>query len=171
MRPDDNQLHQLAEQAGAALKLHGITLATAESCTGGWVGMVMTAVAGSSVWYDRGFITYSNAAKQQQLGVSVDILNNYGAVSEATVHAMAQGALQQSQAGIALAISGIAGPTGGTVEKPVGTVCIAWAMAEGTCLETTYGFKGSRDEIRAHAVAAALQGVIELLSGMPAPPL
>ncbi len=164
MRPDDAELYQLAEQAGTALQRHDFQLATAESCTGGWVGMAMTAVPGSSAWYERGFITYSNLAKQQQLGVSADTLNAYGAVSEATVSEMARGALQHSAAQVALAISGIAGPGGGTPQKPVGTVCIAWAMNDGTSLTTTCRLSGERDEIRARAVAAALRGVIELLS-------
>ena len=164
MRPTDLDLYRLAEQTGAALQHWGFRLATAESCTGGWVGMVMTAVPGSSAWYDCGFITYSNAAKQQQLGVLAATLDKQGAVSEAAVDEMAQGALQHSAANIALAISGIAGPAGGTVEKPVGTVCLAWAMKDGTQLQTTCRFDGGRDEIRARAVAAALRGVIELLA-------
>ncbi|MHB1678181.1 MAG: CinA family protein [Sulfuriferula sp.] len=164
MRPDDTELYQLAEQAGRTLKQRGFQLATAESCTGGWVGMVMTAVPGSSAWYERGFITYTNRAKQEQLGVLTDTLNNYGAVSEATVSEMAQGALQHSTANVALAISGIAGPAGGTPQKPVGTVCLGWATTDGTRLTTTCKFSGDREEIRARSVAAALRGVIELLS-------
>ena len=164
MRPSDAELYQLAEQVGHALKRHGYRLVTAESCTGGWVGMVMTAVPGSSSWYDRGFITYSNDAKQMQLDVSAQTLDTQGAVSEATVREMARGALQHSKANISLAISGIAGPGGGTPSTPVGTVCIAWAMTDGTHLETTCRLSGDRDEIRARAVAAALRGVIELLA-------
>lgn len=164
MRPSDAELYQLAEQVGHALKRHGYRLVTAESCTGGWVGMVMTAIPGSSSWYDRGFITYSNDAKQMQLDVSAQTLDTQGAVSEATVREMAGGALRHSKANISLAISGIAGPGGGTPYKPVGTVCIAWAMTDGTHLETTCRFSGDRDEIRARAVAAALRGVIELLA-------
>lgn len=164
MRPTDDELYRLAEQAGRVLQTRGYQLVTAESCTGGWVGMVMTAVPGSSAWYDRGFITYSNDAKQRQLGVVVETLTAYGAVSEATVAEMAQGALSNSRAHISLAISGIAGPGGGTPQKPVGTVCIAWALMDGTHLETTCRLSGDRDEIRARAVAAALRGVIELLA-------
>ncbi|ARU30959.1 damage-inducible protein CinA [Sulfuriferula sp. AH1] len=164
MRPTDSELHQLAEQVGHALKRHGYQLVTAESCTGGWVGMVMTAIPGSSNWYDRGFITYSNDAKQMQLDVSAETLDTQGAVSEATVREMAKGALQHSKANISLAISGIAGPGGGTPYKPVGTVCIAWATTDGKHLETTCRLSGDRDEIRARAVAAALRGVIELLA-------
>ena len=163
MRPDDDELYQLAVKTGAALQQRRFKLVTAESCTGGWAGMVVTAVPGSSAWYDRGFITYSNDAKQQQLGVLAATLANQGAVSEATVREMAQGALQHSKSDIALAISGIAGPTGGTTEKPVGTVCIGWAVNDGTQLQMTYRFDGDREEIRGRAVAAALRGVIELL--------
>lgn len=163
VKSTDSELYQLAEQAGHALQRHGYQLVTAESCTGGWVGMVITAVPGSSAWYDRGFITYSNDAKQMQLDVLADTLQTHGAVSEATVREMASGALQHSKADISLSISGIAGPGGGTPYKPVGTVCIGWAMRDGTHLETTCRLSGDRDEIRARAVAAALRGVIELL--------
>ena len=164
IRPTDVELYQLAEQTGHVLKQRGYQLATAESCTGGWVGMVMTAVPGSSAWYDRGFITYSNDAKQMQLDVSADTIDTHGAVSESIVREMALGTLQHSKANISLAISGIAGPGGGTPYKPVGTVCIGWALTDGTHLETTCRFSGDRDEIRARAVAAALRGVIELLA-------
>jgi nicotinamide-nucleotide amidase len=164
VRPTDAELYQLAVEAGHALRQHGMRLATAESCTGGWVGMVMTAVPGSSAWYDRGFITYSNEAKHAQLGVAMATIDSTGAVSEATVREMAAGALQHSLADIALSISGIAGPGGGTPNKPVGTVCIGWAMRDGTTLQTTCRLDGDREEVRARAVAAALRGVIELLS-------
>ena len=163
MRPTDAELYQLAEQTGQALSRRGIMLASAESCTGGWVGMLVTAVPGSSAWYERGFITYTNTAKHDMLGVQTATLQASGAVSEATVLEMAQGALARSRAQIALAISGIAGPGGGTPKKPVGTVCIAWAMQDGTRLTTTCKLSGDREEIRARAVAAALRGVIELL--------
>ena len=163
MRPTDAELYQLAEQTGQALSRCGMMLASAESCTGGWVGMLVTAVPGSSAWYERGFITYTNAAKHDMLGVQTATLQASGAVSEATVLEMAQGALARSRAQIALAISGIAGPGGGTPQKPVGTVCIAWAMQDGARLATTCKLSGDRDEIRARAVAAALRGVIELL--------
>lgn len=163
MRPTDAELYQLAEQTGQALHRRGVMLASAESCTGGWVGMLVTAVPGSSAWYERGFITYTNAAKRDMLGVQSTTLETFGAVSEATVLEMAQGALAHSRAQISLAISGIAGPGGGTPKKPVGTVCIAWAMHGGTSHVTTCKLSGDRDEIRARAVAAALRGVIELL--------
>lgn len=163
MRPTDTELYQLAAQTGLALSQHGMMLASAESCTGGWAGMLITAVPGSSTWYERGFITYTNTAKQDMLGVQTATLKAYGAVSEPTVLEMAQGALTHSQAQIALAISGIAGPGGGTPKKPVGTVCIGWAMQDGTHHTTTCRLSGDREEIRARAVAAALRGVLELL--------
>ena len=121
----------------------------------------LTAIAGSSAWFDRGFVTYSNAAKVDMLGVPETTLACHGAVSEATARAMAQGALDHSQAHWALAITGIAGPDGGTRDKPVGTVCFAWAGRDGTRATRTCCFVGHRAEIRAQAVATALTGLIE----------
>lgn len=164
MRPTDAELYQLALETGQLLHRRGMRLVTAESCTGGWVGMVMTAVPGSSAWYDRGFITYSNDAKHAQLGVAMATIEQAGAVSIATVREMAAGALQHSVADIAVSISGIAGPGGGTPQKPVGTVCIGWVMRDGTVQASTHQFAGDREAIRARAVAVALQGVILLLS-------
>lgn len=139
-------------------------LATAESCTGGWLAQVVTAIPGSSAWFDRGFITYSNQAKQDMLGVSPATLEAHGAVSEDTAREMAIGARSHSKAHISASISGIAGPGGGTRQKPVGTVCIGWAMQDGTPLATTCRLSGDREEIRSRAVASALRGLIELLS-------
>jgi nicotinamide-nucleotide amidase len=138
-------------------------LATAESCTGGWVGELVTAQPGSSHWYERGFITYANAAKVEMLGVPPDILEAHGAVSEETAMAMAVGALKHSHAQAALAISGIAGPGGGTPQKPVGLVCYGWALEDGTVLSSTCRLDGDREEVRSRAVAAALRGLIELV--------
>jgi nicotinamide-nucleotide amidase len=159
----DDALYQLAEAAGLALKEKGWMLATAESCTGGWVGEAVTAVAGSSAWYDRGFITYTNEAKQEMLGVSTQTLARHGAVSEATVREMAAGVLQHSRAAISLAISGIAGPTGGSPGKPVGTVCFAWAIRDGALKSESRVFPGDRRAVRRQAVEHALQGVLALL--------
>ena len=117
-----SELETLAERLGRELLNRGECLATAESCTGGWVAQSVTAIAGSSTWFDRGFVTYSNAAKVEMLGVPETTLERHGAVSEATARAMAQGALAHSRADWAVAITGIAGPTGGTPEKPVGMV-------------------------------------------------
>jgi nicotinamide-nucleotide amidase len=162
-RVSDTELDELAAELGEKLRARGWMLATAESCTGGWVGQVITAQPGSSHWYERGFITYANIAKQEMLGVPADILETYGAVSEETASAMAAGALEHSHAQATLAISGIAGPGGGTPQKPVGLVCYGWALADGTRLSSTCRLDGDREEIRSRAVAAALRGLIDLL--------
>ena len=160
----DEQLEKLAAEVGAALKARGLWLASAESCTGGWVGAAVTAVSGSSQWYERGFITYTNQSKQDMLGVDEATLARYGAVSEQTVREMAQGALQQSRADIALAISGIAGPSGGTPEKPVGLVWFAWVAKNGVVRCEKQLFPGDRREVRRQAVETALKGVLALLN-------
>lgn len=157
-------MEQLAAQVGAALKAHGVMLTTAESCTGGGVASAVTDIAGSSTWFDRGFVTYSNQAKQDMLGVSGDTLKRFGAVSEATVREMVEGALRNSQAQVALAISGIAGPGGGTPDKPVGTVWFAWGFTDGATLVQHHLLPGSRAEIRRAAVRIGLQGVLTLLA-------
>ena len=159
----DEQLESLAAEVGAALKQRGLWLVSAESCTGGWVGEAITAVSGSSQWYDRGFITYTDQSKQDMLGVNEATLGNYGAVSEETVIEMAQGALQHSCADVAVAISGIAGPTGGTAEKPVGLVWFAWAAKNGARSSEKHIFPGDRREVRRLAVETALKGVLALL--------
>lgn len=155
----------LARQVGEALKAHGMTLVTAESCTGGGVAQAVTRISGSSAWFDRGFVTYSNESKEEMLGVSPETLEQYGAVSEATVREMVSGALEYSRAGVALAVSGIAGPTGGTPEKPVGMVWFAWS-ANDAVQTACHQLSGDRDAIRAKAVQIALQGVVNLLNGM-----
>ena len=124
-------MNKLAAKVGETLKSHGLMLATAESCTGGGVAQAITEVAGSSAWFERGFVTYSNLSKQQMLGVRETTLRQHGAVSEMTVREMVEGALQHSTAQVALAVSGIAGPDGGTAEKPVGTVWFAWGIKQG----------------------------------------
>jgi nicotinamide-nucleotide amidase len=162
----DPTLYELARKVGARLKAAGILLACAESCTGGWVAQTITAVAGSSDWFDRGFVTYSNAAKQEMLDVRSATLDRYGAVSEETARAMAQGALAHSRAGVALAITGVAGPTGGTPAKPVGMVCFAWALRDGACDSRTLHFAGDREQVRRQSVIAALEGVLDRLDGV-----
>ena len=154
----------LAAQVGSLLKAHGLMLATAESCTGGGVAQAITEVAGSSVWFERGFITYSNLAKQQMLGVSEAPLKQHGAVSEAVVREMVAGALKNSVAQVALAVSGIAGPDGGTTDKPVGTVWFAWGVKDGVTFAQRHQLGGNRAEVRAQAVHIALQGVVNLLN-------
>ena len=154
----------LAAQVGALLKSHGMMLATAESCTGGGVAQAITGVAGSSAWFERGFVTYSNLAKQQMLGVSEATLKQHGAVSEAVVREMVAGALKNSTAQVALSVSGIAGPDGGTADKPVGTVWFAWGIKGGATHAQRHQIGGDRAEVRAQAVHIALQGVVNLLN-------
>jgi len=157
----------LAIQVGERLKQHGLLLVTAESCTGGWLGQVITTVAGSSAWYERGFITYSNRAKCEMLGVSHTTLEECGAVSEEIAQEMAFGALKMSHAQVSVSITGIAGPDGGSEAKPVGTICFAWALKEGLAKHKTYFFSGDRDAIRRQSVITALQGILSLLDEMP----
>jgi len=156
-------LHKLAEQVGATLKTHQIMLVTAESCTGGGVAREITAIPGSSHWFDCGFVTYTNLSKQQMLGVRPQTIESYGAVSEETVTEMAVGALLHSQAKISVAISGIAGPGGGSEDKPVGTVWLAWAKEGGQVQSKLRHFQGDRESVREQAVAAALQGLLDAL--------
>ena len=165
MRVDltDSGLYALAEQVGAALKSRALMLVTAESCTGGWVGEAVTMVPGSSDWYERGFITYTYVSKREMLGVKVETLEQHGAVSEQTVKEMVTGALVHSHAQVAVAVSGTAGPAGGTPEKPVGTVCLAWALRNGEPVAETRHFAGDREAVRRQSVERALAGVLELL--------
>lgn len=161
-------MDNLAAQVGDALKSHGMMLATAESCTGGGVAQAITEISGSSAWFERGFITYANDAKREMLGVSEATLSRHGAVSEATVREMVEGALRHSHAQVALAVSGVAGPTGGTPEKPVGTVWFAWGIKGGACVARLHHLSGNRVEIRAQSVSIALQGVLDLLNRLTA---
>ena len=154
----------LAAKVGELLKSHGMMLVTAESCTGGGVAQAVTEVAGSSAWFERGFVTYSNLSKQQILGVRESTLIQHGAVSEMTVREMVAGALQNSAAQAALSVSGIAGPDGGTADKPVGTVWFAWGVRNGETHARRYRLNGDRAEVRAQAVLIALQGVIDMLN-------
>ncbi|EJN6827543.1 damage-inducible protein CinA [Vibrio cidicii] len=153
----------LSGQLGEQLKQHKQILATAESCTGGGVASAITDIAGSSGWFDRAFVTYSNDAKMEMLGVSAETLEQHGAVSEEVVEEMARGALNHSRATIAIAISGIAGPDGGTELKPVGTVCFAWLDKNGWQSKETCLFPGDRAAIRQAAVLHALQVVSDSL--------
>ncbi|HVY06286.1 MAG TPA: nicotinamide-nucleotide amidase [Burkholderiales bacterium] len=160
----DTQLYELSEKAGHALKARGFMMATAESCTGGWIGQVMTMVPGSSRWFDRGFVTYTNDAKQEMLGVQSATLKEFGAVSEQTVKEMVEGALARSRAQVAVAVSGIAGPDGGTPTKPVGTVMLAWGSKPGDIVSRAMRFSGDRDSVRRQTVIAALEGVLGMLA-------
>jgi nicotinamide-nucleotide amidase len=156
-------LTTLATLVGTRLKERGLMLATAESCTGGWVAQAVTAISGSSAWFERGFVTYSNEAKQELLGVREETLGDFGAVSEETTREMAAGALARSRAQVTLAISGIAGPTGGTKDKPVGTVCFAWARKGAESESLTRHFSGERESVRRQSVITALRGLLEQL--------
>ncbi len=161
-------IQQLAERLGAGLRAQHLVLATAESCTAGGIGYAVTLVPGSSAWYDRGFVTYSNEAKMQMLGVSTAYLRDFGAVSEPVARAMAIGALTHSAAQVAVAVTGIAGPDGGTPEKPVGTVCFAWALrrdpATAPWVKTeTVHFDGDRAAVRTATIITALQTLVGLL--------
>ncbi|MDZ7662503.1 MAG: nicotinamide-nucleotide amidohydrolase family protein [Thiohalophilus sp.] len=154
--------HRIAERLGDA----GLQLATAESCTGGWIAKLLTDVPGCSAWFERGFVTYTNQSKQDLLGVPAEVLGDHGAVSEATVRAMADGALRHSEASLALSVSGIAGPGGGRPDKPVGLIWFGWAQqaAPGNpdVRSESRQFNGNRDAVRRQAVARALEGVLEL---------
>lgn len=161
-------LEALAQELGVLLQKQGWQLALAESCTGGLVAQSVTSVAGSSAWFDRGFVTYSNAAKTDMLSVPEALLLAHGAVSEPVASAMALGALQHSLAQVAGAITGIAGPGGGQPQKPVGTVCFAWAFRAGLSeqpqlmVETIY-FEGDRQQVREQAARHLLQGLQQVL--------
>lgn len=158
----DADLQTLSIEVGAALKAAGAVLATAESCTGGWVAEIVTATAGSSAWFDCGFVTYSNAAKQRMLGVPEATLKAHGAVSEQVAQAMARGALAHSGATAALSITGIAGPGGAVPGKPVGTVCFGWARGDHTYTERLV-FQGDRQAVREQTIRHALQGLLRFI--------
>jgi nicotinamide-nucleotide amidase len=160
-------MSELVQRIAERLTRRGVLLATAESCTGGWAAQALTALAGSSNWFERGFVTYSNAAKEEMLGVRAATLARYGAVSEEAAREMALGALSRSHASVALAITGIAGPGGGSAAKPVGTVAFAWATKGGAPRSETRHFAGDREAVRRQAVERALAGVLELLDAEP----
>lgn len=165
-----NSLLELSTALGQALQAKRWQLALAESCTGGMAAQAVTAIAGSSGWFDRGFVTYSNAAKNEMLGVPAALIDEFGAVSEPVAEAMALGALQHSQAQLSAAITGIAGPGGGSPHKPVGTVCFAWAYRDSggdtkviqTWAVETRHFEGDRTHIREQAASHLLAGLLAL---------
>ncbi len=162
-----NGIDELSRRLGEACAASGLRVACAESCTGGGVGEAITRTAGSSAWFDRGFVTYSNAAKTDVLGVRQETLLAHGAVSEAAAREMAQGTLHQSEADLAVAVTGVAGPGGGTPTKPVGLVWFAWASLDGEVRSRFEVFGGDRAAIRAQAVAAALEGLVALATRAP----
>lgn len=166
-RPSSSTLDQidcLSVEVGALLKRTALKVAVAESCTGGWLAQAITSVPGSSAWFDRGFVTYSNESKIEMLGVATATLAHHGAVSEAVVREMAQGAIRLGRAHISVAISGVAGPDGGTPDKPVGTVWIAWGQKRGYTEAVQFRLTGGRAAVRAGAVVQALEGLRQRLS-------
>lgn len=157
---------RLVEDLAAALLARGWMLATAESCTGGLIAAACTDLAGSSHWLERGFVSYSNAAKTELLGVDAALIAGHGAVSEPVARAMAQGALQHSKAQCALAVTGIAGPGGGSADKPVGTVWFAWATPQGVRSDVQR-FDGDRAQVRSATVQHSLAVLLRLVQAAP----
>ena len=160
---NQEKLETISSELGELLKLKDLSFTCAESCTGGWVGHALTSIPGSSEWFGSSFVTYSYEAKSQILGVSSEDLDSFGAVSEEIVEQMVSGALDKSAANVGVAISGIAGPAGGTETKPVGTVCFAWKMNDQDVITSTEHFSGGRNEVRYSSVERALMGTIELV--------
>lgn len=159
----EKSIVQLAQLLGDKLTHAGLVAATAESCTGGGVACAITDIAGSSLWFDCAFITYSNNAKMQMLAIDKILLEKHGAVSEQVVNQMASNAVKYSEADVSVAISGIAGPSGGSAEKPIGTVCFSWYNALGSEKTETYIFVGDRGAVRHQAIRLALIGLIEII--------
>jgi len=159
----DKELNLLATRLNQRLADRGFVMASAESCTGGWIAKAMTDVPGSSSCFERAFVTYSNAAKEEMLGVAPATLDSHGAVSEAVVREMVLGALDRSHATLAVAVSGIAGPDGGSDDKPVGTVWLAWAGKDMDTITSREQFPGGRDDVRYQSTMVALQGLLHLI--------
>jgi nicotinamide-nucleotide amidase len=161
--PQKNDLHEVTQELASVLIKNNWCLSTAESCTGGMVAASITELAGSSEWFERGYVTYSNQAKSQDIDVSQNLIEQHGAVSDQVARAMALGAKQNSGSDIALSITGIAGPTGGSPEKPVGTVCFAWLLANDQMISETKHFEGDRQKIRQQACDFSLRKLLDLL--------
>jgi nicotinamide-nucleotide amidase len=159
----DKVLYDLAEKTGRALQRRSLVLVTAESCTGGWIAEAVTSVPGSSVWFDRGFVTYTNNSKREMLGVGAQTLEKHGAVSEPVVLEMVSGAIEASHAQAGVAVSGVAGPSGGTPQKPVGMVCFAWATDTRAPWAETRHFPGDREAVRRQSVLHALTVLLETI--------
>lgn len=162
--PTDAELEGLAERVAIAVQQHRMMLVTAESCTGGWIAKTLTDLPGSSAWFDAGVVTYSYGAKEALLGVNPGTLERTGAVSEETALEMVSGALARFGAGVAVAVTGIAGPSGGTADKPVGTVWVSWKRRGGYAYAKCFYFEGDRAAIRRQSVAAALNGLLQTLT-------
>ncbi len=161
--PGDAEFSQLVSDLALCLTAKGWTLATAESCTGGWIAKCCTDLAGSSAWFERGFVSYSNEAKRELLGVDAEILESEGAVSEAVAVQMAEGARRRAGVNAALAVTGIAGPDGGAADKPVGTVWFGWSVEGHAARSDLQHFEGDRDAVRRQTVVHALGGLLALL--------
>ncbi len=157
-------MQQLVSDIGRQAVAENVMIATAESCTGGWIAQEITAVAGSSAWFDRGFVTYTNQSKHEMLGVAEQTLEQYGAVSEPVVIEMAEGVLLHSSAQLSVVTSGVAGPGGGSAEKPVGTVWFAWAVRDKPTRTAVFQFNGDRESVRKQAVRVALEGILQNLT-------
>lgn len=162
--PTDAELKALAEQVATLVQQKALMVVTAESCSGGWIAKTLTDLPGSSAWFDAGVVTYSYGAKESLLGVNPRTLERTGAVSEETALEMVSGALSRFGAGVAVAVTGIAGPSGGTPEKPVGTVWISWKRRGGYAYAQLFHFDGDREAVRRQTVAAALNGVLKTLT-------
>ena len=159
------ELLEIAEQVGQRLARLKIRMVAAESCTGGLISAAMTSVPGSSAWFERGFVTYTNIAKHEMLGVPAELFKQDGAVSEAVVLAMARGAIERSKGHVSVAVSGIAGPDGGTADKPVGTVWVAWGQKLGYAEARCFHFDGDRAAVREASAIEALRGLEARLAG------
>ncbi len=164
LKYDDETLGLLTAALAAELKVQGRRLVSAESCTGGWIAKLCTDLAGSSAWFERGLVSYSNEAKQDLLGVPAARIARFGAVSEEVAADMARGALANSRADLAVAVTGIAGPDGGSPDKPVGTVCFGWAWSDDRVETERYRFAGNRDAVRRATIVTALQGLLDRIA-------
>ncbi len=165
MAVTEQKINELAQQVGECLKGQGLTLATAESCTGGWIAKAITDLPGSSEWFGGSIVCYSNALKQGLLGVPEETLETFGAVSSETVKAMTQGVFDNTPANVAISVSGIAGPGGGSDEKPVGTVWLCWGKRDTSAIAQSFYFEGDREAVRLQSVEKALRCVMDLLYG------
>jgi nicotinamide-nucleotide amidase len=159
----EDRITEIARELGRVARRRGVDIVAAESCTGGGVAAAITRISGSAKWFERGFVTYCNEAKREMLGVRQRTLRDHGAVSEEVVREMAAGALARSHGDVSVAVTGIAGPTGGSRKKPVGLVWFGWGVRRGTVQARVFRFKGNRVAIRRQSVAVALQGLIDLL--------
>jgi len=163
MSPSEQELRDLAEELGECFKARGVKLASAESCTGGWLAKVITDIPGSSEWFTGSVVCYSNESKQSLLGVAENTLNEFGAVSGETVLEMADGLFSHTDADVAVGVSGIAGPGGGSDDKPVGLVWLSWGKRDKSVFARPFHFDGDREEVRKQSIAQALHCLLDLL--------